>query len=83
MQDEKKTISLNSTILPTVHSFLEPQQEALIPADNFEIPSTTAHFSLLHELKEFMQNQITTRDIVVGKEETLEVNLHNLRSFFF
>ena len=30
-----------------------------------------------------MRNQITTRDIVVGKEESLEVNVQNLRVFFF
>ena len=30
-----------------------------------------------------MRNQITTRDIVIGKEESLEVNVSNLRVFFF
>jgi hypothetical protein len=81
--DDPKTISLNSTVLPTVHSFLEPQSEALIPSETQEIHSTTAHFSLLHEIKQFLRNQITTRDIVFGKEESLEVNVSNLRVFFF
>jgi hypothetical protein len=30
-----------------------------------------------------LRNQITTRDIVIGKEESLEVNVSNLRVFFF
>jgi hypothetical protein len=30
-----------------------------------------------------MRNQITTRDIVFGKEESLEVNVSNLRVFYF
>jgi len=34
------------------------------------------------ELKEFLRNQITSRDILMGKEESLEVNLTNLRVFF-
>jgi hypothetical protein len=37
---------------------------------------------LLLELKEFLRNQITSRDILMGKEESLEVNLTNLRVFF-
>ena len=56
LNDEQKNISLNSTIEPTVHSFLEPQQEALIPSETQEYPSTTALFSLLHELKGFLEN---------------------------
>jgi len=30
-----------------------------------------------------LRAQITTRDIVIGKEESLEVNVQNLRVFFF
>jgi hypothetical protein len=55
----------------------------LIPNQTQELPSTAAHFSLLHELKQFLRSQITTRDIVIGKEESLEVNVQNLRVFFF
>lgn len=51
--DEK--ISLKSTILPAFHSFIEPSQESLIPKDNQLLLTTQAHFVLLHELKEFLQ----------------------------
>jgi hypothetical protein len=46
------------------------------------VQSSTALYSLLHELRDFMSQQITSRDTLVGKQETLEVNLRNLRLFY-
>jgi len=54
----------------------------LIPTEALTCVSTSAHFSLLLELKEFLHNQMNSRDILMGREESSEVNLQNLRSFF-
>lgn len=51
---DEHDISLRSTILPSVHSFLEPQQEGLIPTETLTFSSSPTHFSLLLEIRQFM-----------------------------
>ncbi|CDW79204.1 UNKNOWN [Stylonychia lemnae] len=71
-----------SVHVPTLHSYLEPQQEESIPSDNINYSTTKRLSAIYYEAKMYLEKMIKKKEIQNIKQEEMDVNLEQLRIFF-